>query len=95
MMLDIENDKIISTEKFFEDEYGRIRQLVQSPDGDIFMLTSNGENDKILQITDSKTLPIQVESRQTESSSNNLWIYTLIIGIIISAGIIAYKKLRK
>ena len=95
MMLNIEDEKIVSAEKIFEDEHGRIRQLVQSPDGDIFMLTSNGENDKILQITDLQTTPLMIENKQTETSSTDLWIYALSLGIIISGGIIVYKKLRK
>ena len=95
MMLHIEDEQIISTEKIFVDDYGRIRQLIQSPDGDIFMLTSNGENDKILQITDLQTTPLTVGSKQTEPSSTDLWIYAVILGIIIPGGIIAYKKLRK
>ena len=95
MMLNLEAEQIISSEKIFNDEYGRIRQLIQSPDGDIFILTSNGENDKILQITDLQTTPLMIENKQTETSSTDLWIYALILGIIISGGIIVYKKLRK
>ena len=95
MVLHIEDEQIISTEKIFVDDYGRIRQLIQSPDGDIFMLTSNGENDKILQITDLQTTPLTVGNKQTEPSSTDLWIYAVILGIIIPGGIIAYKKLRK
>ena len=63
--------------------------------GDIFMLTSNGENDKILQITDLQTTPLTVGTKQTEPLSTDLWIYAVILGIIIPGGIIAYKKLRK
>ena len=95
MMLNIEGEQVISAEKIFGDEYGRIRQLVQSPDGDIFMLTSNGENDKILQITDLQTTPLTVGTKQTEPFTTDLWVYAVTVGIIVSVGIIAYKKLRK
>ena len=53
------------------------------------------ENDKILQITDLQTTTLTVETKQTERLSTDLWIYAVILGIIISGGIIAYKKLRK
>jgi len=62
MMLSLENGKISSAEKIFEGEYGRIRQLVQSPNGDVFMLTSNAENDKILRVSDLQKDVLQVES---------------------------------
>ncbi|MDF2184020.1 PQQ-dependent sugar dehydrogenase [Grimontia hollisae] len=43
--LDMENGKVIAEERLLDNQYGRIRDVVESPDGDIFLLTdsSNGE----------------------------------------------------
>ncbi|CZF81376.1 Soluble aldose sugar dehydrogenase YliI precursor [Grimontia celer] len=48
--LDMENGKVLSEERLLDGNYGRIRDVVESPSGDIFLLTdsSNGE---ILKLT--------------------------------------------
>ena len=87
--LDLENNKVNSIEKIFQGEYGRIRELVQSPGGDIFVLTSNGDNDKILRISTLETDPITLEKNESSSSVDPYWIYGLIIGAIATCILIA------
>jgi len=73
-----------STEKIFQDDYGRIRNLVQSPNGDVFMLTSNGNNDKILRISTLESAPLSVDANELSSRTNDYSIY-IIVGAIVSA----------
>jgi len=35
------DDKVESTQKIFDGTYGRLRDLVQAPDGSLYILTSN------------------------------------------------------
>ena len=87
--LDLENNKVNSIEKILQGEYGRIRGLVQSPGGDVFVLTSNGDNDKILRISTLETDPITLEKNESPSSVDAYWIYGLIIGAIATGILIA------
>ena len=82
--LDLENDVVNSAEKIFQDDYGRIRNLVQSPNGDVFMLTSNGNNDKILRISPFESVPVSVDANELTSRSDDYTIY-MIVGAIVSA----------
>ena len=58
---DLENNKVISHEKLFQDEFGRLRDVQTSPDGYLYILTSNQDgrgspssnDDRILRIVPS------------------------------------------
>ena len=82
--LDLENGVVNSAEKIFQGDYGRIRNMVQSPNGDVFMLTSNGNNDKILRISTFESVPVSVDANELTTRSNDYSIY-MIVGIIVSA----------
>ena len=82
--LDLENGVVNSAEKIFQDDYGRIRNLVQSPNGDVFMLTSNGNNDKILRISTFESTSLSVDANELTSRSDDYTIY-MIIGAVVSA----------
>jgi glucose/arabinose dehydrogenase len=41
---------IVETKDFFAGDFGRIRAVTQSPEGKIYICTSNGSNDKIIEI---------------------------------------------
>ena len=82
--LDLENGVVNSAEKIFQDDYGRIRNLVQSPNGDVFMLTSNGNNDKILRISTFESISLSVDANELTSRSDDYSIY-MIVGAIVSA----------
>ena len=81
--LDLENGVVNSAEKIFQGDYGRIRNLVQSPNGDVFMLTSNGNNDKILRISTFESTSLSVDANELTSRSGDYSIY-MIVGAIVS-----------
>jgi len=90
--LDLENGLVNSAEKIFQGDYGRIRNLVQGPDGDVFMLTSNGNNDKILQISTFESVPLSIEPSELPSTSNDYLLYGIIATIIAGVLIIIWRK---
>ncbi len=51
LKLDDAQTKIIGTKDFYVNEYGRLRAICQSPAGKIYICTSNGSNDKIVEIS--------------------------------------------
>jgi glucose/arabinose dehydrogenase len=86
MVLDVANDgSLISAEKMFEGDFGRIRTAQISPDGILYLLTSNGDNDKIIRISESPLEKVETFT-SNESGSNQIILY-LIIGVIV-AGVI-------
>jgi len=93
--LDLENNMINSVEKIFQDEYGRIRDLVQSPDGDVFILTSNGDNDKILRVTSLETSPLTVETKESSSSLGEYLVYGIIIAAVVAGAAVLIKRRKK
>ena len=93
--LDLENNMINSVEKIFQGEYGRIRDLVQSPDGDVFILTSNGDNDKILRVTALETSPLTVETKEPSSSLGEYLVYGIIIAAVIAGAAVLIKRRKK
>lgn len=44
------DDKVVSTQEIFNGTYGRLRDIVQGPDGSLYILTSNGDNDRIIHV---------------------------------------------
>ena len=93
--LDLENNRVNSVEKIFQDEYGRIRDLVQSPDGDVFILTSNGDNDKILRVTSLETSPLTVETKESSSSLGEYLVYGIIITAVVAGAVVLIKRRKK
>lgn len=48
-----QNDNVVSTQKIFDGTYGRLRDVVQDPDGSLYILTSNSgltPDDKIIRV---------------------------------------------
>ncbi len=90
--LDLENGVVNSAEKIFQGDYGRIRNLVQGPDGDVFMLTSNGNNDKILQISTFESVPLSIEANELPSESDDYLLYGIIAAIIAGILIAIWRK---
>ncbi len=93
--LDLKNNSVKSVEKIFQDKYGRIRDLVQSPDGDVFILTSNGDNDKILRVTTLETPPLTVETKGPSSSLGGYLVYGIIIATVVAGAAILIKRRKK
>ena len=93
MVLDIANDgSLISAEKMFEGDFGRIRTAQISPDGVLYLLTANGDNDKIIRISG---VPLEEVTKFTSSESgDNLTIVYAMIGIVI-VGVIAAIAIKR
>lgn len=51
LQLNENGDQITSTKDFFLNDFGRLRSICQSPDGKVYIGSSNGQNDKIIEIT--------------------------------------------
>ncbi len=51
LKLDNAQTKIVSNQSFYVNQYGRLRAICQSPEGKIYFCTSNGSNDKIIEIS--------------------------------------------
>ena len=93
MVVDVAQDgSLISAEKMFEGEFGRIRTAQIGPDGVLYLLTANGDNDKIIRIS---AVPLEDVTKFTsnESSDNSTILYVLIGVVVmgITAGIVAIK----
>ena len=95
MVVDVSDDgSLINVERMFEGEFGRIRTAQIGPDGVLYLLTANGDNDKIIRISESPVEEIE-KFTSVESSSNQTILY-VIVGVIvvgaISGGIILKRK---
>lgn len=55
---DLEKNKVISHQKLFEGEYGRLRDVVTGPDGNLYVLTSNQDGRGSPAINDDRILRI-------------------------------------
>ena len=95
MDLDLENNRVNSVEKIFQDEYGRLRDLVQSPDGDVFVLTSNGDNDKILRVSTLETVPLTVRTKQSPSSLGEYLVYGVTVATAVTGAAVLIKRRKK
>lgn len=51
LQLDNTHSTVTTTNKFFSGKYGRLRDICISPDGKVYFCTSNGSNDKIIEVT--------------------------------------------
>ena len=94
MVMDIANDgSIISSEKMFDGEFGRIRTAQMSPDGNLYLLTANGNNDKIIRI--SETPLEEVKKFTSKESVDDFTILYAVIGIVgigIILGLVVVKR---
>ncbi|NND87283.1 MAG: PQQ-dependent sugar dehydrogenase [Nitrosopumilus sp.] len=55
---DIENNKVVSDEKIFQGNFGRLRDVATGPDGYLYILTSNQDGRGSPQINDDRILRI-------------------------------------
>ena len=94
MVVDVASDgSLISAEKMFEGEFGRIRTAQMGPDGVLYLLTANGDNDKIIRISEVKLE--EVTKFTSSESDDNFTILYLIFGVAIAgitAGMFVIKR---
>lgn len=50
LKLNNDHTTITETHKFFTNKYGRLRDICIAPDGKVYICTSNGNNDKIIEV---------------------------------------------
>ncbi|MET1055100.1 MAG: PQQ-dependent sugar dehydrogenase [Pedobacter sp.] len=51
LKLDDAGEKVTDSKDFFLNEFGRLRAVCQSPEGKLYLATSNGTNDKIIEVS--------------------------------------------
>ena len=64
---DLQNNEVISHEKLFQDEFGRLRDVATGPDGFLYILTSNQDGRGTPAIGDDKILRIHPIKNQIDS----------------------------
>ena len=68
---------------------------MQRPDGDVFILTSNGNNDKILRVTALETSPLTVKTKEPSSSLGEYLVYGIIIAAVVTGAAVLIKIRKK
>ncbi|MGB0725017.1 MAG: PQQ-dependent sugar dehydrogenase [Nitrosopumilus sp.] len=94
MVVEISDDgSLISTEKFFDGDFGRIRTAQIDHDGNLYLLTANGNDDKIIRISET---PLEnVEKFTSQESGDDLTILYVLIGVVgigVIIGLVALKR---
>ncbi|RWY55633.1 PQQ-dependent sugar dehydrogenase [Mucilaginibacter gilvus] len=51
LKLNTAGDKVEVVNTFYKSTYGRMRDVAISPQGDVYIITSNGTNDKIIKVS--------------------------------------------
>ena len=94
MVVDIDNNgSLLSTEKFFEGEFGRIRTAQIDPDGNLYLLTANGNNDKIIRISET---PLEDVTKFTsKESGTDLTTLYIVIGVVSIGIILSFVVLKR
>ena len=94
MVLDIANDgSMISSEKMFDGEFGRIRTAEISPDGNLYLLTANGNNDKIIRISETPLEDVKkFTSKESVNDFTTLYVVIGIVGIGTIVGFVIVKR---
>jgi hypothetical protein len=76
----------------FDGEFGRIRTAQISPDGNLYLLTANGNNDKIIRVSET---PLEdVKKFTSKESVNDFTTLYVVIGIV-SIGLIGCLLILK
>ena len=75
--LDLRNNAVISNEKLFQDEFGRLRDVQTGPDGFLYLLTSNRDGRGSPVSTDDRILRIVPVSDADRSRPANTLTYGL------------------
>ena len=75
--LDLQNNAVISNEKLFQDEFGRLRDVQTGPDGFLYLLTSNRDGRGSPVSTDDRILRIVPVPDADRSRPANILTYGL------------------
>ncbi len=105
---DLQNNSVISHQKIFQDEFGRLRDVQTGPDGFLYILTSNQDgrgspgtnDDKILRVVpidspDSTIQPVRVSDYNESSDlAGMIYIYLGLAALGVIIVFFAYKRLK-
>ena len=94
MVVEINDDgSLISTEKFFDGDFGRIRTAQIDHDGNLYLLTANGNDDKIIRISETPLENVEkFTSQESGDDLTSLYILIGVVGIGIIIGLVALKR---
>ena len=94
MVVEISDDgSLISTEKFFDGDFGRIRTAQIDHDGNLYILTANGNNDKIIRISETPLENVEkFTSQESGDDLTSLYVLIGVVGIGVIIGLVALKR---
>ena len=94
MVVDVAKDgSLIGVEKMFEGEFGRIRTAQIGPDDTLYLLTANGDNDKIIRISETPLENVKIfTSKESVDDFTTLYVVIGIVGIGIIVGSVILKR---
>ena len=94
MVVEISDDgSLISTEKFFDGDFGRIRTAQIDHDGNLYLLTANGNDDKIIRISETPLENVEkFTSQESGDDLTSLYILIGVVGIGVIIGLVALKR---
>ena len=94
MVVEISDDgSLISTEKFFDGDFGRIRTAQIDHDGNLYLLTANGNNDKIIRISETPLENVEkFTSQESGDGLTSLYVLIGVVGIGVIIGLVALKR---
>ncbi|MCH1519534.1 MAG: PQQ-dependent sugar dehydrogenase, partial [Nitrosopumilus sp.] len=74
-------------------EFGRIRTAEISPDGNLYLLTANGNNDKIIRISETPLEDVKkFTSKESVNDFTTLYVVIGIVGIGTIVGFVIVKR---
>ena len=94
MVVEISDDgSLISTEKFFDGDFGRIRTAQIDHDGNLYLLTANGNDDKIIRISETPLENVEkFTSQESGDGLTSLYVLIGVVGIGVIIGLVALKR---
>ena len=94
MVVEISDDgSLISTEKFFDGDFGRIRTAQIDHDGNLYLLTANGNNDKIIRISETPLENVEkFTSQESGDDLTSLYVLIGVVGIGVIIWLVALKR---
>ena len=105
---DLQNNSVVSHQKIFQGEFGRLRDVQTGPDGFLYILTSNQDgrgspgtnDDRILRVVpidspDSAIQPVRVsDSGVSGDLAGMIYIYLGLAALGVIIAFFAYKRLK-
>ena len=105
---DLQNNSVISHQKIFQGEFGRLRDVQTGPDGFLYILTSNQDgrgspstnDDRILRVVpidspNSASIPVRVSDyKESGDLADMIYIYLGLTALGVIIVFFAYKRLK-